>query len=86
MRARSEFSGALLRRLAKKRPAVVLTGRSTAACCFVTVSSVTDPAGTAICGDDYEVTTTNFRRFGRTLGTSPRQRTTPGTDNESRAC
>lgn len=69
------------------RSAVVLTGCSTVACCFVTVSSVTDPAGTArICGDDYEVTTTNFRRFGRALGTSPGQRTTAGMDNESRAC
>jgi hypothetical protein len=74
------------------RPAVVLTGRGTVACCFITVSSVTDcsvtdPAGTArICGDDYQVTTTNFGRLGRTLGTSPGQRTTPGADNESRAC
>ena len=68
------------------RLAVALTGRSTVACCFVTISSVTDAAGTArICGD-YEVTTTNFRRFGRTLGTSPGQRTTAGADNESRAC
>ena len=62
----------------------MLTGRSTVACCFVTVSSVTDPAGTArSCGDDDEVTTANFRRFGRTLGASPGQRTTAGTDNES---
>jgi hypothetical protein len=69
------------------RSAVALTGRSTVACCFVTVSSVTDPAGTAgICGDDDEVTTANFRRFGRTLGATPGQRTTAGTDNESRAC
>jgi hypothetical protein len=69
------------------RSAVVVTGRSTVACCFVTVSSVTDPAGTArICGDDDEVTTANFRRSGRTLGARPGQRTTAGTDNESRAC
>jgi hypothetical protein len=48
---------------------------------------VTDPAGTArICGDDDEVTTANFRQFGRTMGASPGQRTTACTDNESRAC
>jgi hypothetical protein len=42
------------------RSAVALTGCSTVACCFVTISSVTDPAGTArICGD-YEVTTTTL--------------------------
>jgi hypothetical protein len=69
------------------RSAVAVTGRSTVACCFVAVSSVTDPAGTArICGDDDELTTANFRRFGRTLGASPGQRTTAGTDNESRGC
>jgi hypothetical protein len=61
------------------RSPVVLTGRSTVTCCFITVCSVTDPAGTArICGDDDEVTTTNFRR----AGSSPGQRTTAGNDNE----
>jgi len=45
------------------------------------------PAGTArILGDDDEVTTANFSRFGRTLGASPGQRTTACADNESRAC
>jgi hypothetical protein len=69
------------------RSAVVVTGRSAVACCFVTVSAVTDPVGTArICRDDDEVTTANFRRFGRTLGASPGQRATAGKDNESRAC
>jgi len=74
--------------LLRPRPAVGrrLTGRGTLACCFVTVSSVTDPAGTARICDDDEVTTANFRRFGRTLGASPGQRTTACTDNESRAC
>lgn len=68
------------------RSVVALTGCGTVACCFVTISSVTDPAGTArICGD-HEVTTTNFRRLGRTLGASPGQRTTAGADNESRGC
>lgn len=65
----------------------MLTGRGTVACCFVTVFSVTDPAGTArILGDDDDVTTANFSRFGRTLGASPGQRTTACADNESRAC
>jgi len=69
------------------RSAVVLTGRSSAACCFVTVCSVTDPAGTArTCGGDCEVTATNFGRLGRTLGTSAGQRAAAGTDNESCAC
>ena len=57
------------------------------ACCFVSVSSAPDPAEAArICDDGFEVTTTDLRRFDRTLGTSPGQRTTAGTDNESRAC
>lgn len=55
------------------------------ACCFVTVSSVTDPRGRGLAAD-YGVTTTNFRRFGGTLGTSPGQRTIAGTDNGCRAC
>jgi hypothetical protein len=65
----------------------VLTGRITVACCFGAVAFVTEPGGDGQdCGDDYEVSATKFRRFGRMLGTGPGQRTTGGTDNESRAC
>jgi len=39
----------------------------------------------SVCGDDHEVTTTNFSRFGRTVGSRPGQRTRVGPDNKSRA-